>query len=106
MSDVRVSLTLTAEEAVGVQTILDQLINIDLFKEIPYDSYTALEKFIKATYLELETQKKSQRVGFEWGEACGKCGHSSKAHAQNGRGLCSQESCGPCFEFVPTGKPF
>jgi hypothetical protein len=106
LSDYRVLVTLTEEEANGVQTILDQLIDIDLFKEIPYDSYTALEKFIKATNMELENRKRqNSRSGFEWGEICQLCNHSSKDHVKES-GLCCKESCSNCFQFVPSGKPF
>ena len=100
MTDIRVSLVLTKEEALGVQTILDQLINIDLFKEIPYDSYTALEKFIKSTYDGLQNEANKDMMSAIWGEECLKCKHTSNFHTghmsgedQTGYGFCCAESC-------------
>ncbi len=101
---IRVSISLTPEEAAAAQVIYDQLVNIDLFREIPAESYVLLDKFIKAVNGELRIHELVKRKGFEWGEKCGKCGHSSKDHAQMGIGLCVSESCN-CMTFIASGKP-
>ncbi len=102
---IRISVNLTSDEAKAAQGVYDKLVEIDLFKDVPQAAYGAIEKFVKAVNLELYILEMAARKGFEWGEKCGFCGHSSKEHAQGGVGLCSAESCN-CFKMINSGKPF
>lgn len=106
MSDeLKVIVSLTPEEVKAADGLLAEMIGVDLFKHISYDSFLILEKFTEAVRLEQNRIKQNQLIAErlknmqEWAEnRCTACKHQANDHALGGTGLCIRESC-PCMKY-------
>lgn len=98
---------LTKGELQASDQMLDELINVDFFSKLPYDTYRALEKFVLASQSEINRQVHDKIVNIrlkhmtDWqDERCATCGHPANDHCAAGTGLCCQNGCSKCFQFT------
>jgi hypothetical protein len=95
--DITVTLKLSLAEAMTAKNLVDELIDLNAFNDLPFESYVVLEKLSKAIHI--LDERKVTNPGKLKSQYCQTCGHSSWDHSGGNGGVCCAESC-RCWSFV------
>lgn len=97
---ISVSVELTTEQAAAAQTLLDDLININAFTTLSYDSFLLLERFTVAVNTELEKKLRMMaNKTIPEDVKCQTCSHIRRWHSDMAEMVCCKESCN-CMNFI------